>query len=540
MKKLAYFLLTISFLFSFGIKSQNLIDNSGFETWSNAQPTSWSTSGGAIALSKNTSNFHDGTSSCQVDFTSDENQNLISNSFAVTPGDSIYVSFYGYDNDPAGRARISVLYEGSINVYGDYTEDMDSWQMVTYNDIVPEGATMATFQIRFYDVAANWDGSGQILIDQTSFVPVKEIEPEPSNYPTEFQSIREGVSANLTWIDATGDQLPHYYLILASKNNLFSTPVDGTMVANDEDISDGSGAINIPFGQQFASFSGLDAGNYYFVIYPYSNTGVDVNYKTDETVPSTSVQVPEVTVLTFVNFQDDSFGDWVPLSILGDQIWQVEEFSRNKFAAMNGYSGGAQDNEDWIISPSINTTQFRDVLFSFSNALNFTGPAIQVFLSNDYNGNGNPAAATWIDITSAFNYSEGAYNWVQSGSLNLDEYQTTSLYLAFKYTSSISENAAKWELDNFLVTGLPYNYISEISKAKFLIFPNPGSGQYRIENELSEKLTISIFNVTGQKILNLISSEKSIEINLNDSGKGTYWVQIITDNIIKTLPVINE
>jgi len=194
MKKFT-FLWVFAILATFAF-SQNLIENPSFENWTDGQPDSWTTSGGAITLSQNTDNMQEGSSSCQVVFTSQDNQNLLSNTFAVEAGNPIIMSVYIFDNDDAGRARISCLYEGADNYYGTYSEDLDEWQMLSYEGVVPDGATSATFQIRFYDVASGWDGDAQILVDAASFVVDNEIKPEPSNYPTDFASVAAGINAN--------------------------------------------------------------------------------------------------------------------------------------------------------------------------------------------------------------------------------------------------------------------------------------------------------------------------------------------------------
>jgi hypothetical protein len=79
------------------------------------------------------------------------------------------MSVWIYDNDAAGRARISALYTGASNYYGGYSSDQASWQELTYTGTVPAGATAAQFQVRFYDVAADWDGDCTILVDDVVY-----------------------------------------------------------------------------------------------------------------------------------------------------------------------------------------------------------------------------------------------------------------------------------------------------------------------------------------------------------------------------------
>jgi len=321
------FSLALTMLFSMSLMAQNLIENPGFEAWTGDVLDTWIIDGDAITVTQNTTTVHEGSSSADVLFTSQDNQQLKSNTFGVTAGDPIAVNFWVYDNDNAGRARLTILFEGGDNYYGDeYSEDMDSWQLLSYTGVVPDGATEATFQIRFYDVADNWDGDCQILVDESSFIIDDAIKPEPSNYPTDFLATVNGVSAQINWVDATGDQLPQKYLILASTTANFTAPVDGTPVADDTDMSDGNGAMNIAYGAENTSFSGLNAGaTYHFTIFPYTNAEADIDFKTDGEAPITSVTMPNVETLSFVNFEDDTFGDWTTVNAVGDLEWYVME-----------------------------------------------------------------------------------------------------------------------------------------------------------------------------------------------------------------------
>ena len=81
-------------------------------------------------------------------------------------------------------------------------------------------------------------------------------DPEPSNYPTNFTAMVEEVSVTLTWTDATGEQLPAKYLVLATTDNI-NVPVDGEPVAND------NMTMNVNYGVQTVTFSGLQANTTY-------------------------------------------------------------------------------------------------------------------------------------------------------------------------------------------------------------------------------------------------------------------------------------
>ncbi len=534
-------LLAFSMLFSLGMMAQNLIENAGFEDWTGDVLDSWVVDGDAITVTQNTTEVHEGSSSCHVLFTSDANQNLKSNTFAVAAGEPIAVSVYVFDNDAAGRARLSILFEGGDNYYGnEYSEDMDSWQLLSYTGLVPDGATQATFQVRFYDVAANWDGNCEIIVDESSFIIDDEIKPEPTNYPTEFAAAVNGVAASITWVDAVGDQLPSKYLVLASSSDDFSLPVDGTEVADDTDISDGSAALNISFGNQAVSFAGLTAGEtYYFTIYPYTNSGADIDFKTDGTAPTAQLTMPNITLISSIDFEDDTFGDWTPISVIGDLDWYVMEYNTAKFAVMSGYDGAPLDNEDWIISPAFNTSIYDDVEFSFDNAMSYSGPDLQVFLSQDYDGSSDPNGFTWVELTEEFTFSGGSFEWISSGSLNLDIYSHQTLYLAFKYTST-TDGAAKWEVDNLLVTGVPASGVNDMQNNTIHVYPNPSNGIYQIENLQQQSLEIAVYNLLGEQVTETFKTSSHYTLDISDLENGVYFLQIISNNQRKTISLIKK
>ncbi len=524
-------------LFTVSIFAQNLIENPGFEAWTGDAPDSWSTSGDAITLSQNTDNVQEGTSSCQVVFTSQDNQNLMSNTFAVTAGDPIAIGVYLFDNDAAGRARISVLFEGGENYYGEYSEDMDTWQNIYYEGLVPDGATEATFQIRFYDVAASWDGDCEILVDQTSFIIDDAIKPEPSNYPTDFAATAIGTSMTVSWTDATGDQLPQNYVVYASTSDAFTAPVDGTVVADDTDMSDGSAVLNVSYGNESTSFGGLDAGvTYYFTIFPYTNAGADIDYKTDGSAPTANQIMPDVSILSFVDFEDNTFGDWTAFSVLGDQEWEIAPYGNpGNCAKMSGYDEAAFDNEDWFISPAFHLDSYSNEEFTFESAMNYDGPALELLVSTDYT-TGDPTAATWETIE--FTPSTGNWEWVASGTIDLSSYSGT-VYIAFKFTSTTA-GSSTWEVDNILVTGTMSDAVQEEKNLEFSVYPNPGYGIYQIENSHAQTFEITVYNILGKQIFETITSNTNYTLDIQDFDSGVYFLQIMSDDQKKTVSLIKK
>ncbi len=142
----------------------------------------------------------------------------------------------------------------------------------------------------------------------------------------------------------------------------------------------------------------------------------------------------------------DKFG-WYSYSVSGAaQYWKIGNYSNNNYASMTGWDGSSSNvNEDWLITPKFNFTGFSDIQFSFENKSNYSGPNIQVFISTDYDGTGNPNNFTWTELT-GLNLSPGSYQPV-TATKDLSSYANNpSVYIGFKYLSDTSSKT--WEIDN--------------------------------------------------------------------------------------------
>ena len=263
--------------------------------------------------------------------------------------------------------------------------------------------------------------------------------PEPTNYPTNFTATVNGRDVTLTWNDALGGQLPHKYLVIGSIGNI-TVPTDGTP------LPDGNMIRNVDYGVQSVTFSNLDSNTtYHFAIFPYTNSGAYIDYKSNGNYPTTNATTEDITVLLFEDF-DESLGVFTTYSAYGEQVWHQASYQGITYANMNGYANGvANANEDWLISPAINKTGFSDVFVKFSTAMKFEWMPLRVMISTNYNGQSAPNNYDWQDITGLFNYSTGNYEWVESGRISVG-IPSNTFYLAYVYTSNTT-NTPSWEID---------------------------------------------------------------------------------------------
>ncbi|WP_047550982.1 T9SS type A sorting domain-containing protein [Psychroserpens sp. Hel_I_66] len=131
-----------------------------------------------------------------------------------------------------------------------------------------------------------WDGndfvSGQLTVNP---------KPEPTNHVLNFSAVADSNTAvTLTWNDNDGTQAADGFLIVGkTATGAYFTPVDGTEPADDTDFSDNDFEVNVSSGIETYTVTGLISSTQYdFQIYPYTNTGTDVDFKTDGTIPEVS------------------------------------------------------------------------------------------------------------------------------------------------------------------------------------------------------------------------------------------------------------
>jgi hypothetical protein len=140
-------------------------------------------------------------------------------------------------------------------------------------------------------------------------------------------------------------------------------------------------------------------------------------------------------------------------SASGAQIWDCTTFGQNNTNGIqiNGYSGGAVENEDWLISPAFDLTGFDYPLLGFASRTAFGGPTLQLLISTNYSGNGDPRIATWTVINGRFPQLLSDV-WKTSDSINLASFKQSNVYIAFRYTSSPASGAARWTLDDIHIS----------------------------------------------------------------------------------------
>ena len=258
-------------------------------------------------------------------------------SFSVPSGWSgtVTPSLAGYTFTPPSRSytnlaanQINQNYTPSAATYTISGSTTLTGVTLSYNDGGAKTATSGAGGSYSFTVPYNWSGTVTPSLTGYTFTPTNRtysnlaasqtsqdytpnaIKGEPTNHPTGFTATGQCSSRIVTsWTDSTGSVVPDGYLVMCNKTGTFTAPVDGTTQSDDTDLSNGSGVKSVPQGTHTFTWTGLSASTrYYFKIFPYTNSGSNINYKTNGTPPTANAMTSAPTTWTVVNINDSGAG----------------------------------------------------------------------------------------------------------------------------------------------------------------------------------------------------------------------------------------
>ena len=253
----------------------------------------------------------------------------------------------------------------------------------------------------------------------------------------------------------------------------------------------------------------------------YENSGIaTVNY----------VVVTGVAVILNQDWEGEMNG-WTFVTVEGNKPWNVSSYGGNHYAYANGYNDDT-DNEQWCISPTFDLTYYTNVVLTFRNAVNYTGPALELYFADDYDGQ-DPTAASWQPLE--FNMSTGGYAWTESGEISLDGFRSENCNIAFRYISTLDEGAAAWEVDDILITGTAYNAIEETELSDVNVW-NFGNELF-VENQTNGTVNMMVFNLLGQPVYTTTIGNGSVRFSHN-LAKGVYVVTLLNGKETKSVKMV--
>lgn len=360
------------------------------------------------------------------------------------------------NNTLVRKATVQIGNTIGLASFGTSPDDSE-WEVLAIDDFTGIGTH-----------AVQQEGAPQIIIDQANFMSafgqVKAGEVSmSSSYTVEGINLIGDITVTAPdgFTVATGT--------VAAGSTLTLSPTDGVLAATTIEVVFAPAEVLSFTGQ--ITHESMDAIAQSVAV---SGVGLDVN------------------AIFFEDFTGcDALNQFTAFSVTGEQEWGCTSGGESGDGArMSGFASGAQINEDWLITPAIDLSMVAErAAFSFDSDVRFDGPAMEVLVSSDFDG--DVAAATWeLVIATLDTDADNGNTWTNSGDLFVDDYIGGDLFIGFKYTSDPTNGAAQWIIDNVSVVAVEFSPAFEVDFAGF-------NGDFGLQDEqtLSPSASFSILGI---------------------------------------------
>jgi len=448
-----------------------------------------------------------------------------------------------------------------------YETRIASWEnYMPEGDAVLDGTSFPCYEPWFLNMLLEWDAADPVsqkeidrnndvyaiqgnrnpFIDHSEYVNAiwggaGVIEPEPTNYPVNFTATTvSGSEIRVTWTDAIGSQLPAAYLIKAAVDP--STPVaplDGTPESSTFLIN------NTYQGFGEVLFSGLTPlTTYHFYIWPYTNTGANIDYKTDGSAPEASATTYETASLVVINFDDASkwtAGSGAINSYQTDHFYIDGVFSstggpamRNGTTDQDGFPGALGTyswrlkNEaiNWIMT--IASGGVGDFSIDLRRWDNSPSPDYSLDYSIDNGSN-------WISVTNIDNAAlDNSSDWKTfTGTIN----SAVSNILIRLFSSGTTERIM---VDNFSWTpysSVPVGFAEDLAASGLKVYF--AAGNIYIITQPDTRAHVYMYDLTGRLVLQGDTQGRAF-LGLCTEGipNGVYIVSMVEDKGVYSRKVV--
>jgi hypothetical protein len=334
---------------------------------------------------------------------------------------NLYKNVYIQDGDKAVNMRM--LSSGGLYVGDSIRIDLKGSVLSSYNGVIQIDSVHTDRQITILAVDKDIEPLALNLTDVNTNLQSRLIKLENVQFTVP--------ELDLTYADAT-NKLSRDIIIEDCDGNSLIFRNSGYAAFADETIAQGNGSITAIVG--------------------VFNSDVQLLVRSFDEIKMDGERCAGQVIVK--NFNDESItsGGWQIQQVVGTDAWETNDQGASSFyAQISNYNGSGNNAcESWLISPSIDLLAISEPQFSFRNACNYNGPQLQLLISTDYAGEGDPTVATWTSLAPIL--STGSWAWVSSGMIDLSAFNSASTYIAFKYLGGTGDGKT-WEIDDIVLTG---------------------------------------------------------------------------------------
>jgi len=284
-----------------------------------------------------------------------------------------------------------------------------------------------------------------------SFLTTLATEPSDPTYKWEFASklvTLENVQfsasdLNGTYADGPAQQSKNINLTDCEGNSILVRSSGYSNFANDS-VAIGNGSITVIVSRYNSDLQ-------------LSIRSINEVNMTDARCEGINIPVGSTIIKDF-NDDDVTSNGWITYSVAGPSvIWETSTLggAASPYLKIANWDGTANIAcENWFISPKYKFDAGSTPSMSLTNDVNYAGPQLQLMISSDYDGYGDPNNFTWTNITATVSWdpNTSAWGFANTGAIDLSQFSGQDIFIGFKYTGT-SSSGSTWELDDITING---------------------------------------------------------------------------------------
>lgn len=193
------------------------------------------------------------------------------------------------------------------------------------------------------------------------------------------------------------------------------------------------------------------------------------------------------------------------------------------WAAVPSTTGGATNNDDWLISPAFTLGTSGNILSVYVKSLS-DSYGLEEYNIGIYIGSDVPTQGSQFELLTS---GVAPYGQWEEVAVDLDAYAGATVRIGIQ---NFGSDHYMLMVDDFKVTttGLGVN---DVLSSSFTTFPNPVNNVLNIKNGNNTAITaVSIVDINGRTIKTIAaSSTEDIAVNTSDLQAGVYMVNIETE-----------
>lgn len=391
----------------------------------------------------------------------------------------------------------------------------------------------------------------EMLIQWHNNDPVSQKEIDRNNAAYSFQGNRNPYIDNPSWVAVIWNpnpdtQAPTAPTNLVATNTTFSSvdldwnaATDDVGVVSYEVEQDGVVVKNVTTLQ--TTISGLSPQtNYSFAVKAldaYGNISALSN-----TINITTLAAP--TIIFSEDFEGCNSVLFNAISELSDLDWECSpQYGENNTASfqMNGFSQGQVPSTDWLITyNAIDFDLYQDEKLRFFTAAAYGDSELQLLYSTDYDGSATPSNFTWQPVPNVniALHSDGSGTIEENIYSNIDISSISgSAYIAFKYDTSNGDDATRWTVDSFEITGED-NLRVNTKELDFSFYPNPVKGNnLNVQMNNNVDFSYEIYDLNG-RLIQQAQQVSTSSINVSSISNGLYLLKLTSEGKTATKKLV--